>query len=128
MSGGGESWEQREAHLRKEGEAGLRRACEVLALLGVATVRVRYDGSGDEGFVEEVVYEPAPPAGVPDGLGGLVNNFVYAFLPDGWEINAGSYGTITVDVKSAWALHDHHWREDDEWDDDFDEDFDDEWE
>jgi hypothetical protein len=116
-----ESWQEREARERKEAEAGLRTVCAVLDRLSVETVEVDFDGSGDEGFVTEVRYLPEPPAGIPEGLKDLVENFVYRILPGGWEINEGSYGTTRIDVSTAKADTDHHWREPEEWDEEFED-------
>jgi hypothetical protein len=105
-----ESWEQREAREREESKVGLRKACEVLARLGVRTVEVHYDGAGDSGFIQELDYDPEPQAGIPEGLRGLVEQFVYSHLPGGWELNEGSFGTVTIDVSSRKARRDHNWR------------------
>ncbi len=118
-----ESWQEREARERKEAEADLRKACLVLARLGVETVEVDFDGPGDEGFLKGVRYRPEPPAGIPEGLEELVRNFVYRDLPGGWEINEGSYGTTRIDVSTASADTDHHWRTEEEAEEEFDSEF-----
>jgi hypothetical protein len=117
-----ESWQEREARERKEAEVGLRTACLVLGRLGVEAVEVEFDGSGDEGFLTGVRYRPEPPAGIPEGLEHLVRTFVYRELPGGWEINEGSYGTVRIDVSTATAGTNQHWREPEEADEDFDSD------
>jgi hypothetical protein len=121
-----ESWEEREARQRKESEARFRTACEVLRRLGVHTVEVEYDGIGDEGFIQKVHYQPEPSAGIPEGLQNHIEDFAYHQLPDGWEINEGSYGTMRINVRTGKADCDHHWREPDpaDWLDDEDEEFD----
>jgi hypothetical protein len=120
-----ESRDEMVAREKRERESRLRLACEVLALLGVATVKVRYDGAGDDGSIEEFTYDPALRAGLPEGLEGMIEDYVIWHLPEGWEINSGSYGTITVDVATGRAKHDHNWRLEDEFDE---EEFDEEWE
>lgn len=121
-----ESWHEREARERKESAARLRPACEVLERLEVQTIEVEYDGSGDEGFIQAVRYQPEPSAGVPDGLHHLIEDFAYRQLPGGWEINEGSYGTMRIDVHTCQADCDHNWRDQDpsDWVDEEDEELD----
>jgi hypothetical protein len=120
-----ESWQEREKRERLQAEQGLRVACKVLQRLGVATVEARYDGAGDEGWIQEVRYDPSPPAGLPEGLQPLIEAYVGTRLPPGWEINAGSSGKMTIDVNTRAARLDHHWKEDDEYGGDELEDFED---
>src|SRR5947208_1047806 len=90
-----------EAQKTKEQEQArqqIHRACAVLERLGVATVTVAYDGVGDSGSVEGVAFDPEPAAGVPEGLTHLIEGAAYAFLPGGWEINEGSFGTLEIAV------------------------------
>jgi hypothetical protein len=118
-----ESWQERESRERKESEIRLGTACEVLERLLVQTVEVEYDGSGDEGFIQAVRYHPEPPAGIPEGLTHLIQDFAHRQLPSGWEINEGSYGTMRIDVSTRRAACDHHWRDPDpsDWVDEQDE-------
>lgn len=94
--------------------ADLRYVAGVLRLLGVATVTAAFDGSGDEGFVEDVTYDPDPPAGLPDGLRDVIDDAVCDLLPGGWEINAGSFGTVTIDTATGEPDVDHEWRDDED--------------
>jgi hypothetical protein len=109
-----ESWQEREARMRRQAEQELDVVCEVLRRLGVEKIMARYDGAGDDGWVQEIRYSPEPPAGLPEGLTERVEHFVYTRLPSGWEINEGSFGTMTIDVSTAHAALDHHWKEEDE--------------
>jgi hypothetical protein len=121
-----ESWEEREARQRKESEARFHTACEVLQRLDIHIVEVAYDGSGDEGFIQKVHYQPEPSAGIPEGLQNQIEDYAYHQLPGGWEINEGSYGTMRINVRTRKAHCDHHWRELDpaDWLDDEDEEID----
>jgi hypothetical protein len=114
-----ESWMQREARERQESEQGLQIACAVLDRLAVRSVEVHYDGAGDSGAIEKVLYQPEPRLGIPEGLQELLETYVYRHLPGGWEINAGSFGTVNLDVRTRQAQQDHHEREDDTEYDDF---------
>lgn len=118
-----ESWQEREARERKESEIRFRTACEVLERLRVQTVEVEYDGSGDEGFIQTIRYQPEPPAGIPEGLQHQIEDFAHRRLPGGWEINEGSYGTMRIDIHTREADCDHHWRDPDpsDWVDEQDE-------
>jgi hypothetical protein len=109
-----ETWQQREAREKREAEEGLRTACAVLRRLGVGQVEAKYDGVGDEGWVQEVRFAPPPPPGLPEGLQALIEQYVYTRLPAGWEVNSGSNGTMTIDVATGKANLDHHWKEGEE--------------
>jgi hypothetical protein len=100
-----------------QGRAQLRYAAGVLRFLGVERAIARFDGSGDEGFVEEVAYYPPPPAGIPDGFQEVIEDAVCLLLPGGWEINAGSFGTLTLDAATGEPAVEHTWREEEEYDD-----------
>jgi hypothetical protein len=106
-----ETWQQREARERLEAMAALKVACAALRRLGVETVEARYDGAGDQGWVQEVRYVPEPAAGLPEGLPQVIERFVYVRLPAGWEINEGSEGTLTIDVKTGRDQLLHHWKD-----------------
>ena len=96
---------------------------EALAAVGIDTVAVTFDGSGDSGQIEsvETFDAAANPAVLPEALiniGGIefeslemritpislreaIENMVYAFLEqthDGWENGDGAYGTFTFTV------------------------------
>ena len=104
--------------------------CTVLEASVITTITVNYDGAGDEGFVTEVifhsqnqVYEGALPE---DELSPIINFgrdkeakidlrefFEIAccdILPEGWEINDGSYGFLKIDVKQKTVQHEHNTR------------------
>jgi hypothetical protein len=105
-----ETWQQREARERLEAMAALKVACAALRRLGVETVEARYDGAGDDGWVQEVRFVPDPPAGLPEGLQQVIERFVYSRLPAGWEIETGSEGTLTIDVKTGRDQLAHRWK------------------
>lgn len=113
-----ETWRAEYERRRQEeeayGRAQLRYAAGVLLFLGVERVIARFDGAGDEGFVEEVTYEPPPPAGIPEGFQDVIEDAVCLLLPGGWEINAGSFGTVTLDAATGEPAIEHTWREEEE--------------
>lgn len=120
-----DDWLARWQREREEREAQARRTLADLAgalrLLGVRTVAAPYDGEGDSGSLEDPVYDPAPPAGLPAGLREELELAFYGLLPSGWEINEGSAGTIRLDTATGEAAVDHVWREEDPTDQDEDE-------
>jgi hypothetical protein len=107
----GETWQEREAREKREAEEGLRTACAVLRRLGVLHVEAKYDGVGDEGWVQEIRFSPEPPPGLPEGLPALIEKYVYTRLPAGWEVESGSNGTMTIYVATGKANLEHHWKE-----------------
>jgi hypothetical protein len=119
-----ETWQQREARERLEAMAALKVACAALRRLGVETVEARYDGAGDSGWIQEIRYAPEPPAGIPEGLPQVIERFVYTRLPDGWEIETGSEGTLAIDVSTAREQLTHRWKHGESFSDDYVEEFD----
>lgn len=84
-----------------------------LAAAGFHTVEIRYAGSGDEGFVNEII-----PSPLPDGV--ELSAELYSELEEraydvlegsyaGWEINEGSSGSIKIDVPGRKAQIEHGW-------------------
>lgn len=114
-------YEAERAAAGRKARAELRYAAGFLRLIGVERVTAHFDGEGDEGFVRKVEYHPAPPAGVPRGAEEAIEDAVCELLPGGWEINAGSFGTVTFDTATAEPEVEHTWREDDEEYEDIDE-------
>ena len=104
----------------------LRYLAGALRFLGVQTVTAPYDGYGDDGTLEEITFAPVPPAGLPDGLREALREAFYQLLPGGWEINEGSFGTLSLDAATGEANLDHEWREEEEDDEDEDDEDDEE--
>jgi len=100
----------------------LRYLAGALRLIGVKKVTAPFDGYGDEGSLNEITYDPLPSAGFPDGLQQAIERAIYDLLPGGWEINAGSFGTVTLDTATGEAEVDHEWRDEDEEEYDLEED------
>ncbi len=103
-------YEAKRSAEQKEAEKQIRKVCEVLEGLGVKTVTVHYDGEGDDGSIEDVDFEPEPAAGIPNGIDDVIRDAAYDFLPDGWENNEGSFGTLEIDVGERKVHRDHSWR------------------
>ena len=88
----------------------LKELCPILEQLGVATVTIEYNGYGDEGNVETILFEPTPPE-LPEGLEESLENAVLELLLPGWEINEGSSGQFVLDVTARRLRQRHQWQE-----------------
>jgi hypothetical protein len=139
MSTGGDDWYQkylaRQERERQHSEKLAQYILPVLRFLQVQKVAVPFDGSGDEGWTQPPTFDGleanATEAGhlfgsvaglIPLGLDKFLQHACELALPSGWEINAGSLGTWTIDVVEGKTNLDHIWRDDE---DDLDEEFDD---
>jgi len=104
-----------------------RRQLKILAAAlqptGIASIRVDYNGAGDEGSVQDIHYQ------AQDGTEGIQNvpsmivlesepvltdsvveDIALSFLPIGWEINEGSYGTVTLVLDKPRVEVEHNQR------------------
>lgn len=83
------------------GEAELpRKLRRQLKKLGVAEITAHFDGSNDSGQIEEFEVLPMPVE-IDRVLQDQIEDLLVNLLPDGWEVNEGSYGTFTIDVDSG---------------------------
>jgi hypothetical protein len=89
---------------------------------GITKVTIEYYGSGDEGSIGEVAFEPSPTnrditvgqsmdiKAAQERLRRPIQDWAWDELErrwPGWEINEGSTGDITIDVTTGTA-HFHH--------------------
>ena len=77
-----------------------------LAKHRVANIEAAYSGYGDSGAIDGIQYRDEAGARVerttlPTPLVEQLENVLYEFLPAGFEINDGSQGTLTLDVRTA---------------------------
>lgn len=90
-----------------------------LAAAGIETVVIEYSGSNDEGYINEITATPEDAVDYGTDLYRELESLAYDVLSSrhgGWEINEGSDGTITINVKERKAVlkhgeirHIHHW-------------------
>jgi hypothetical protein len=100
------SWEQQQADKKKQTKTEMYKA---LAATAITKIEVEYDGSGDSGEVNSIVLLTDDGEEVSNEIiHDLVSDYIYAHLPGGWEINSGSYGTATIDVRKEKAHFDHN--------------------
>ena len=109
----------------------------VLAAVGITSILVRFDGSGDSGQIEEIdILAGEKPVSFPDGqvsiqraswgasepertecsVNDAVETLVYAFLEEthgGWENNEGAYGEFTFNVAERTITLDYNERYED---------------
>lgn len=81
----------------------------------ISRVEVGYDGSCDQGQVEEIVYRDTDGNALDikdESLASAIEELVYAHLPLGWEIDCGSYGTVVIDVTEKKVHFEHNQRYD----------------
>lgn len=124
-----EWWKNMQRQREKEKQAAaakLKAACAPLAKLGVVTVTWTYDGYGDSGDVESeafataqgAVFEELAPAALEKLTAEerelltahVLRDAVLELLPDGFEINDGSYGQVTLDVTTGKIMIGHNAR------------------
>lgn len=92
-------------------KAALLAECEKLAADGVTLVAVHFDGVGDEGVTEDVRcyesedydYGRKPLARDASRL----QDYFEALVPCGFEINAGGFGDVVLDVKARKITVEH---------------------
>ena len=112
----------------------LRELCNVLGLLGIASVTIAYDGYGDEGQIETIALRDFAEAEqpVPEGecaswsvpwkgdaievtatIASAIEDFGYEMLVlhhAGWENGEGAYGELVIDVTAKHAEMQHSTR------------------
>ena len=72
----------------------------------VANIEAAYSGYGDSGAIDWLQFRDAAGqrvdrASVPQDVIEQLENYVYEFLPSGFEIDDGSQGTLTLDVATG---------------------------
>ena len=72
----------------------------------VANIEAAYSGYGDSGAIDGLQFRDSAGqrvdrASVPQDVIEQLENYVYEFLPSGFEIDDGSQGTLTLDVATG---------------------------
>ena len=72
----------------------------------VANIEAAYSGYGDSGAIDGLQFRDAAGqrvdrASVPQDIVETLENYVYEFLPSGFEVDDGSQGTLTLDVATG---------------------------
>src|SRR5438105_12736424 len=106
-------WAEQEIERRKASAEELKTIINKLPK-EVAKVEVSYNGSGDSGNIDEVNFYDIKGSAVDvtdKDLIEFISNYTEMKLPDGWEIDDGSSGTLLIDVKKKKAKILHSWNE-----------------
>jgi hypothetical protein len=80
-----------------------------LHALGIEKVVGVYSGYGDSGDLHDLkcVGPEDKPVEIDDTLRATLVSFLYEYLPDGYEINDGGQGDVTLDVAALRVDVDH---------------------
>src|ERR1700758_565915 len=82
-----------------------------LADLGVTKATVHYSGSGDEGFIDSIEFEPdgfVIPPDLKERISDLADKFLYA-EHGSWGDGDGATGTIVIDPIEGKIVNEHGW-------------------
>ncbi len=79
---------------------------------GVAKVKAEYSGYGDSGCINHIAYldahdQPVNMDMVREASDPEIERVLYEFLPDGFEINEGGQGDVTIDVAAGTVKLEH---------------------
>ena len=100
-------WDERKKVHQQETLNEVLPCLRELRSLGVCTLWIEYSGSGDSEFVEFIETEPSVK--LNEKQESLIESYVCTLLPDGWEVNDGSEGSLVIDLKSGSQELEHYW-------------------
>ena len=96
----------------------LREIVRKVQTLGASTIEVDYDGIGDSGGIDAVrLYADGrclPNVAMPRKLENSLDEAILQLLSwqrPGWELDAGSCGTVIIDIDAMTIDVEHRWRE-----------------
>ena len=95
--------EKDRAEAEAKAKGGIKSIADLLAVAGIDSVEIYFDGAGDSGSIEEI-------AGITDGESVEIKDFLREQIESwadavldstgvDWYNNDGGFGTITIDVK-----------------------------
>lgn len=93
---------RRELEQRKLTGEFRQQTLPALQSLGIEKVVAGYSGYGDSGDLHDLkcVGPEDKPVEIDDTLRATLVSFLYEFLPDGYEINDGGQGDITLNLQT----------------------------
>jgi hypothetical protein len=93
---------RRELEQRKLTGEFRQQTLPALQSLGIEKVVGGYSGYGDSGDLHDLkcVGPEDKPVEIDDALRATLVSFLYEFLPDGYEINEGGQGDITLNLQT----------------------------
>lgn len=103
-------YEERQRQEKNSAKAALLALVDQLHVLGVSQVCATFNGYGDEGSIEDIEFldTTGQPITLTDRFPKLEETF-YVLLPDGFEDNEGSSGTVIFDVEKGRIGVDVDW-------------------
>lgn len=105
-------FEERQRQEKNAAKAALLAIVEQLRILRVSQVCATFNGYGDEGMIESIEFLDAqgkPATGVQAEQFSHLQDSFYSLLPDGYEQNEGSSGTVSLDVEHGRVMVDVNW-------------------
>lgn len=87
-------------------DAELAVFCDMLQERGITEVVISYSGSGDEGAVEDIVWEPGGTS-IPDLAERRLSDLAEEYCPPGYQNDMGGYGTLTIYPAEGLAELEH---------------------
>lgn len=102
---------QKRRELEQQKHAGEFRqtTLPLLKSLGIEKVVGGYSGYGDSGDLHDLacVGPGGNPVEIDDALRATLVNFLYEYLPDGYEINEGGQGDVTLNLQTMKVEVEH---------------------
>ena len=100
---------RRELEQQKHADEFRQQTLPKLHALGIEKVVGVYSGYGDSGDLHDLkcVGTEGKPVDIDDTLRATLVSFLYEYLPDGYEINDGGQGDVTLDVAALRVDVDH---------------------
>ena len=100
---------RRELEQQKTAEEFREQTLPKLQALGIEKVVGGYSGYGDSGDLHDLdCYGPEKqPVEIDESLREVLRRFLYEYLPDGYEINDGGQGNVTVNLQTMRVELEH---------------------
>lgn len=100
---------RRELEQQKTAEEFREQTLPKLQALGIEKVVGGYSGYGDSGDLHDLdCYGPEKqPVEIDESLREVLRRFLYEYLPDGYEINDGGQGNVTINLQTMRVELEH---------------------
>ncbi len=125
-----EEYQKQKVEHRKHARNQLKEVCQILEPLGITVIEAEYDGCGDSGAIEAITFfsnENEYKGDLPKekykslfsycseeprkvDITEIIDEICCHFIPDGWEINEGSFGILRIDIKNKSINIEHNSR------------------
>lgn len=100
---------RRELEQQKTAEEFREQTLPKLQALGIEKVVGGYSGYGDSGDLHDLdCFGPEKqPVEIDESLREVLRRFLYEYLPDGYEINDGGQGNVTINLQTMRVELEH---------------------